>query len=71
MVGLSVALTAIVALELFNLGVSIVNARKLGHDTQARQWARDAEDQAQYAHTRLRRHLVNDHDKEINGTDLD
>lgn len=52
----------LVTLDLAVLGISVVNARKVGHDATARQAAAEAEEQAQYAARR-----VTDHEAEFHG----
>jgi len=49
-------LALVVALELFNLGISIVNSRQLGVDPVAREGAAEARERAKAAHTRITDH---------------
>lgn len=65
-------ISILVGLDLAVLAISVQNARKVGHDKQARgtaegaeEAAEEAEEQAQYAHTRLTRHLRRDHDRDV------
>lgn len=57
--------SVLVGLDLAVLTISVQNARKVGEDSRARQLAADAEEQAQHAHTRLFRHLRDDHEKDV------
>lgn len=59
------ALGLLGSVELMSLGVTIYNARQVGEDSRARQVAREAQEQAQYAHTRVTSHLKDDHEQEV------
>lgn len=58
-------ISILVGLDLAVLAISVQNARKVGHDEQAREWSKEAEEQAQYQGRRLTRHLRKDHDKNV------
>lgn len=55
----------LVSLDFIGLGIGIQTMRDVGKDETAREWAKEAEEQAQTCHTRLSGHLIEEHDYDI------
>lgn len=53
----------LVTLDLAVLTISVSNARKVGHDPEARSMADEARSQASRANTRMTRHMHEEHDQ--------
>jgi hypothetical protein len=59
------ALSILGTVEAVTLAATLYNARNVGTDEKAREWASEAEEQAQYAHRKVNHHLRDDHGQDV------